>query len=163
MSPVREYDGLNLPQLLDLMHGLAMPDPVSWMPQTPGWWVLLAWLLGVAVIGGWRIGSYRRRNRYRRVALRVLAAIESQTDHRHPGTAGQIAALLKRTALVAYPRGQVASLYGADWAEFLRQSANDDALVVAAADTLAMAAYRTDVDGTALCGPARRWIQVHRA
>ena len=157
-----QYDGLNLPQLLDRMHSLEMPDPVSWMPQTSGWWVLVAWASVMAALGIWRIVAYRRRNRYRREALVLLAAIES-----HPGgcprAAGQIAALLKRTALVAYPRHQVASLYGADWAEFLCQSSNHDALIVAAADTLATAGYRTDVDGTALCSPARRWIQVHRA
>ena len=35
-------------------------------------------------------------------------------------TAGpEIATVLKRTALVAYPRQQVASLYGAAWADFL--------------------------------------------
>jgi len=160
---VSQYDGLNLPQLLDRMHGLVVPDPVSWLPQTPGWWVLLAWLLGMVVLGAWRIGSYRRRNRYRREALSVLATIESQADHRRLETAGQIAALLKRTALAAYPRRQIAHLYGAEWAQFLCQSANDDAQVVAAADTLAAAAYRTEVDGAALCNPARRWIQVHRA
>ena len=157
-----QYDGLNLPQLLDRMHPLSLPDPVSWMPQTSGWWVLLAWLLGLAVLGAWRIVAHRHRNRYRREALAVLAEIESQGGH-NPRTAGQIAALLKRTALVAYPRHQVANLYGSDWARFLCQSANDDAQVVAAADTLAMAAYRPGVDGSALCKPAGRWIRAHRA
>jgi hypothetical protein len=159
---VSQYDGLNLPQLLDRMHSLEMSDPVSWMPQTSGWWVLVTWAFVLVALGIWRIVAYRHRNRYRREALVLLAAIESHAG-RCPQAAGQIAALLKRTALVAYPRLQVASLYGADWAEFLCQSAHDDAQVVAAADALAAAAYRTDVDGTALCSPARRWIQVHRA
>ena len=157
-----QYDGLNLPQLLDRMHGLEMPGPVSWMPQTFGWWVLVAWANVMATLGIWRIVAYRRRNRYRREALVLLAAIESHAGG-CPQAAGQIAALLKRTALVAYPRKEVASLYGTDWSEFLCQSANHDAQIVAAADTLAMAAYRTDVDGAALYSPARRWIQVHRA
>ncbi len=157
-----QYDGLNLPQLLDRMHSLEMPDAVSWIPQTFGWWVLVAWAIVLAALGIWRFVAYRRRNRYRREALVLLAAIESHAGGR-PQAAGQIAALLKRTALVAYPRHQVASLYGAGWAEFLCQSSNHDALIVAAADTLAMAAYRTDVDGAALYNPARRWIQVHRA
>ena len=142
-----QYDGLNLPQLLDRMHELVLPEPVSWIPQTPGWWVLLAWLLAMAAFGAWQIGAYRHRNRYRREALRRLAMIESQAGRR-PGTAAQIAGLLKRTALVAYPRRQVANLY---------------AQVVAAAHNLAMAAYQPDVDGAALCQPARRWIQLHRA
>ena len=36
------FEGLNLPQLMDLMHGLVYPDPVSWMPQTIGWQLLAA-------------------------------------------------------------------------------------------------------------------------
>ena len=160
---MKSFDGLNLPQLLDLLHPLSLPDPVSWMPQTPGWWVLLAWALAIAVLGAWRIVLRRRRNRYRREALTLLAAIESRAEGRPGKAAGEVAALLKRTALVAYPRRQVANLYGADWARFLCQSANDDVQVVAAAETLAMAAYRTDVDDAALYQPARRWIEVHRA
>ena len=36
-SPVNEYEGLNLPQLLELMHDLVVPDSVSRMPEGPGW------------------------------------------------------------------------------------------------------------------------------
>ena len=117
----------------------------------------------MVVLGAWRIGSHRRRNRYRREALRTLAVIESQADHRPGKVASQIAALLKRTALAAYPRRRIAKLHGADWARFLCQSANDDAQIVAAANDLAMAAYRPNIDGAALCEPARRWIQRHHA
>jgi len=160
---VSEYEGRNLPQLMELMHDLARPEPVTWLPQTAGWWVLAGWLL---VIGSLAIGYASARwyrNRYRREALGLLKAIESGTDI---GAAGpEIASVLKRTALVAYPRLEVASLHGTAWADFLRDSSNCDPAVERSAVELAGAAYRRDtsVDGETLIAAARRWIKIHRA
>ena len=103
----------------------------------------------------------RQKNRYRREALGRLKEIASRRDE--PGVPGEIALLLKRTALAVYPRAQVAHLYGADWARFLCKSTNDDSRVKKAAPDLAAAAYRNDVEGAALIKPAKRWIKVHRA
>ncbi len=158
-----QYDGLNLPQLLDLMHGLVMPEPVPWLPQTPGSWVVLGWLLAVLLLSAWQIARRRRRSRYRRDALAELEAIAARQDMDPAESAQRIAAVLKRTALVAYPRADVAALYGADWARFLAESAGNDPQVAEAADLLAAAAYRPDVDPAALNRPARRWIRRHRA
>ncbi len=158
-----QYDGLNLPQLLDLMHGLVMPEPVAWLPETPGWWIVLGWLFAVMLLAGWQLVKRRRRNRYRRDALTELKAIAAQPELGPAESAQRIAALLKRTALVAYPREDVAALYGGDWATFLKESAGGDRQIAAAADVLSAAAYRPDADGSVLTGPARRWIRLHRA
>lgn len=157
------YEGLNLPDLLALMHGVVVPEPVSWLPETPGWWIALGWVLAVLALVGWRVARQRRRNRYRREALAALKAIDAQPELGAAEAAQQIAALLKRAALAAYPREQVASLYGIAWAHFLTDSANNDPQVADAADSLAAASYRSDADGRALIAPARRWIRLHRA
>jgi hypothetical protein len=160
---VSQYDGLNLPELLALMHELVMPEPVPWLPQTPGWWIVLGWLLAVLLLAAWQVIKRRRRNRYRRDALAELDAIAAQRDIEPAESAQRIAAILKRTALVAYPRADVAGLYGAEWAQFLRESADNDPQIADAADLLANAAYRPDVDPNVLTQPARRWIRRHRA
>lgn len=157
------YDGLNLPQLLELMHELEMPEPVSMVPQTPGWWVLAGWFAAVVLVVAARLAGRRRRNRYRREAASLLDGIAARAASDPSGSAQEIAALLKRTALAAYPREAVASLYGADWAAFLCRTSGHDAEVVAAADQLAFSAYRADADGGGLIRPARRWIRLHRA
>lgn len=157
------YEGLNLPQLLELMHELVMPEPVPWIPETPGWWIVAGWLIAVATICAWKFVEHRRRNRYRREALAELRAIESRPPPNSAEMAQRIAALIKRTALVAYPRREVAALYGTDWAKFLADSAQHDPRITDAASLLAAAAYRPDADGKALCEPARRWIRLHRA
>lgn len=157
------YEGLSLPELMDLLHGIILPEPVSWLPQTQGWRVAGAWLLAVAVIGSWHWIAYRRRNRYRRDAQAELSAIADEAATTPAIAAARICSLLKRTALAVYPRQAVASLYGADWARFLAESSRGDAVVSNAADALAGGAYRADADGRALIEPARRWIRVHRA
>lgn len=157
------YEGLNLPELMALMHELVMPAAVSWLPETPGWWVVFGWLFAVLVLIARQITLRRRRNRYRREALAELKAIEARSELSPQESAQHIAALLKRTALVAWPRSEIASLYGADWARFLTKSTNDDKRVAGAAEEFAAAASRPDADGKVMAAPARRWIRRHRA
>ena len=160
MSEATEkYDGLNLPQLLDLMHGIVEPTPVSWMPQTDGWWVLLGWLLVVCALGFVKWLARRRLNRYRRISLKSLAEIEVEA----PEAAAEIAAILKRTALAAFPRNEVASLTGPDWAEFLSRTAAGDTRVTDSAPAIARAAYHDDVRAAEIVEPAKRWVKLHRA
>ena len=157
------YDGRNLPQLLELMHEPVVPAPIPWLPQTTGWWILAAWLGVMMLLIA--IHSYRkwRANAYRREALRLLQNLEARAADEPTATATEIAVLMKRTALAAYPREQVAQLHGDQWAGFLREAARNDPEIDRAAAELAGAAYRADVDGSALIAPARRWIRVHRA
>ncbi len=164
MSEVGEkYEGLNLPQLLDLMHEIVIPEHVPWVPQTDGWWVLLGWLFAVAGLCAIKYLQYRRRNRYRREALDALDGIRKTAADDPAGSAAAVAALIKRTALAAWPRERVAALYGADWAEFLVRSAGDDPAVAKGAPRIARAAYDPASNGPDLIEPARRWIRKHRA
>lgn len=158
-----DYEGLNLPELMALMHDLVMPESVSWMPATPGWWVVLGWLSVIVVTGAAEVVRRRHRNRYRREATMLLKAIELQSQGESAAIAAQVAVVLKRTALVAYPRRSVAQLHGARWARFLCETVNDDPEVVGAAERLASAAYRPDENGRSLVKPAQRWIRMHRA
>ena len=159
---MNEYEGLNLPQLLDLMLDLAEPAPAAWAPQTVGWLVAALWLVAVMLVVSRYTYVSWRRNRYRRAALAELETIEARA-HRGKPAAALLAALLKRTALVAYPRREVAALYGAEWARFLRESAGHSRSVEKSADDLAAVAYRRDPDVAVLIQPARRWIEAHRA
>lgn len=160
---MNRFEGLNLPQLMDLLHDLRVPEPVSWLPQTVGWRILAAWLIVVVLLWSWHIYRRWRKNAYRRDALGHLSAIEARGAANPVAAAEQIASLLKRTAIAGYSRHEVAQLYGAQWAQFLRESAGHHPDLEQAADKLAVAAYRADADGRALVAPARQWIEHHRA
>ena len=145
------------------MHEIVVPEPVPWIPQTPGWWVLLGWVLAVVALCTLAFIRRRQRNRYRREALALLDNVESDTEVPPAESARRVAEIVKRTALVAYPRSRVAKWYGEDWARFLRETTGNDKRISEAAGSLATAAYRPDADGRALVPPARRWVRVHRA
>lgn len=157
-----EYQGLNLPQLLDLLKPIVHPDPVSLLPMSAGWWILSGWLLGLVLIGLWRWRLQWRANQYRREAQAEIDSLLRQTDLDSSRLVAAIAAVLKRTALAAYPRVEVAGLTGTAWAEFLAASCRNDPEVAAAAQSIADAAYRADVDPAVVIAPARRWIALHR-
>ncbi|MGI9199764.1 MAG: DUF4381 domain-containing protein [Woeseiaceae bacterium] len=157
------YEGLQLSQLMDLMHDLVRPEPVVWTPQTIGWAVIVVWALTVVAILLWHSIRRWRRNRYRREALQELKSLQSQQDLDEQGVAAGIATILKRTALAAYDRPQVADLYGQAWADFLCESAANDAIVRRHAVAISNAAYAKEANGAELFAPVRRWIKVHRA
>jgi len=97
------------PAALDRLHDFYQPPPPSWMPQTAGWYVVFGLFFLLAAWIAWRVFARWRRNRYRREALREL-------EH---ADVFAIPVLLKRTALAAWPRKDVASLSGESWLHFL--------------------------------------------
>ncbi len=111
------------PTGLDKLHDILVPPPAPWWPPAPGWY----WVLGLTSVIGtvllWRAVARWQRNRYRREALAQLAQIETRTKAPYaltPDAAlAAMAVLLKRTALTAYAREQVASLTGPAWFAFL--------------------------------------------
>lgn len=146
----------------DLSHlaDIVVPAPISWWPPAPGWWIVGAALLAVLAVLARQLYLRHRRNAYRRAAIAELSAIGSVADG-----AGltAISSILKRTALVAYPRGDVASLTGADWLTFLDRSAGTDDFAKGPGAGLKQAVLGTRVeDGAAIRAAARRWIARHR-
>ncbi len=150
---------------------VAVPPPPSWAPQTIGWPIAGALLLLVLAWAGWRAWRRYRANRYRREALAELAGLPLSADPEHRVAAlRQMAVLLKRTALAAWPRAQVASLAGGGWAEFLQAHAGrtQDAAPLLAA-LVQDAEYRDDAvlaqwpepQVQAVAGACRRWIAEH--
>ncbi len=106
---------------LEKLHEILLPDPVSWMPQTVGWYAVLG--LIVVLAGCWVYGRFRRirKNRYRRFALAELEVIEQdlQQPEKRARALAEIPVLVKRTALAAFPRSEVAGLSGEKWLTFL--------------------------------------------
>jgi len=105
------------------LEDIHLPEAVSNWPA-PGWW-LLAVLVLASVAGAaiwlWR---YRQRNYYRRLASKQLQQLwnSSLTSGDFSNYCEQANALVKRTALTAFPRQQVAALYGESWVDFLALS-----------------------------------------
>lgn len=94
---------------LETLHGFYEPTPPAWTPQTVGWYCVLA-IAAIAAL--WMLVRSARKwkhNRYRREALAALNTVPVE----------ELSALLKRTALSAWPRETIATLSGPEWLRFL--------------------------------------------
>ncbi len=104
-----------------------LPEPVSWWPPAPGWW-LLAGLLLMAMLGlGWWLLRRRKRRAPLRAARAELQALHAdwQLDGDDQDFAKGLSQLLRRYALSRFPRKQVAGLSGEDWLNFLDAHGGD--------------------------------------
>ncbi|HEF4760024.1 TPA: DUF4381 domain-containing protein [Pseudomonas putida] len=135
----------NIPSI-DQLKEIALPAPVSYAPQTWGWWVLLGLLVMAALVIAARRYWQWRRDRYRREALVRLAQLQKRSDDL--SALRELPELLKRVALsmpvgarlarepgtsvrqtnrVIVFRGQASLLQGAtslrgeDWQAFLQR------------------------------------------
>jgi hypothetical protein len=120
-----------------------MPAPIPWWPPAPGWYVAGGVVLILAVWAGWRWWKHWQAAAYRRAALAELQQLQTRTaDKVQRGAALQeLPALLKRTALVAFPRQQVASLSNTAWLEFLDRTGHTDAFTHGRGQFLPALAY----------------------
>jgi hypothetical protein len=106
----------NIPSI-DQLKEIALPAPVSYAPQTWGWWALLSVLvLAVLLVSARRYWQWRR-DRYRREALVRLAELQSSDDQLR--VLRELPELLKRVALSMPTTYPVAALGGEDWQTFL--------------------------------------------
>jgi hypothetical protein len=108
-----------------------------------------------------------RRNAYRREALRILETIQADmaTPERRSDGVRKISALLKRTALAAWPRQSVAAITQDRWTSFLRASANgeeEQSLTSALAlEYRASGEAMSDEACDKVVADAHRWIEKH--
>ncbi|WP_294226711.1 DUF4381 domain-containing protein [uncultured Shimia sp.] len=145
-------DNDSLVGLLNQLAEVPDPMPVSMVPQTAGWLVLLAAVMAVLAWRGWRLWQHYQANAYRRAALKALSASGDDPV--------VISGILKRAAMVAYGRRRVAGLSGQAWVAFLAETGaaqfDDTALFSAAYQK---APGQSDPQ---LATAAREWVKSHK-
>lgn len=146
---------------------IPLPREVSLWPQT--WEARLATvLLVVGVIAlVWRFAHHRRVNRYRREAIAELNAVRRSSAADRSDLLARLSLLVRRTALAAFPRGQVASLTGPAWLAFLDRSYGGREFSQGVGRLLVSGPYRQippdDAELQSLVALVRRWIRGHHA
>ncbi len=156
------------PASLSNLQDIVMPQAVSWWPLAPGWYVIGALLLVFAVWATLRSLRRYRRNAYRRQALQELQALGAAGDLETRGQAlADIAELLRRVALTAYPRRRIVGLTGEAWLAFLNETGGGDAFSRGSGRLLVSGVYRTSGDYPVeslreVLALARGWVNDHR-
>jgi hypothetical protein len=155
------------------LHDVVAPEPVSLLPATPAWLVVLALLVAALAWGAVGLLRRHRRSRYRSEAAAALRGIEARLAS--PATReralAELPVLVKRIALRLAPRQEVAALSGETGLAFLDRTWRGCAFVRGPGRLLPEIAYGTPdrlaaipaADVEALIALLRRWIPGHRA
>ncbi len=158
---------------LQNLNDIVLPATAGWWPLATGWYFLLGLLLLVLVWFSYQFLQRRINNRYRRAALRELQLLSEnlQNAANKDVKLRQIPILLKRTALAAYPRNQVAPLSGKNWYNFLNSKLKTPLFTEATGNTLDTISYSTGDIGAIdsqdlteqLLIASKHWLKHHQA
>jgi len=157
---------------LTILNGLAdiaePPEPTAWPPNLSVLAVTLV-LLGLTALTLHRLWLRHQRRRPYRAALAELTQWERTAPRRSAQEASAtLTALLRRVALLHYPRDRVAPLSGTAFAAFLDEAMATPTFTQGpAADLLGDARYGARAAGPLDCSPelaaaARSWLDAHR-
>jgi hypothetical protein len=155
MSPISQ-------QVLQL-RDIHLPGEPAFWPPAPGWWLvaavamaLLAWMTVIA------LRRYRLHRQRQRV-LAALAGLEQQlANERTPDALARLSVLLRRLALMRFPRERVAALTGNAWLRFLDESGGNGRFVDGPGRVLGTGPYQrslpSDLDAAGLVALVREWV-----
>ena len=159
------------PYTLDNLQDIVEPAAISWWPPATGFWIRVEMLLVWVSAIGLRLWIRYRRNSYRREALALLQQIESglQPAQTRDFALAEMSMLLKRTALSAYPREEVAELTGEEWLAFLDHSGNTHDFSQGAAAIIGNISWQpqagaklSDQELKEIITTVQHWINHHR-
>jgi Ca-activated chloride channel family protein len=152
---MNEDTPVTLVDLIDQLVPPPEPPAISMMPQTWGWIILAACLLVAVLIVFWRW-----RTRYLAIAYQREALAALRADGSNPQT---VALVLRRCALAAFPRSDVAGLSGTEWLAFLDRTGGGTAFCKGAGRVVAQAPYAAhSPDTPGLSQLAEHWVRRHQ-
>ena len=112
------------PPELAQLRDIHLPKAINWWPLAPGWYLLA--FVGLIILGALIFYFTRKyhHDRAKRRALLLLTSYQEQykKERNSQVSASHVSELLKRVALVYFPRSQVASLQGEAWIAFLNST-----------------------------------------
>ena len=102
------------------LRDIHLPDPVSWWPLAPGWWIIAGGVL-LFVIIFFAGRQYYRSKALHRDANAELEKIKHQfaLNHNEIELVQALSILLRRSCISFYPRHETASLTGDVWLKYL--------------------------------------------
>jgi hypothetical protein len=144
------------------LRDIHLPPLPGFWPLAPGWWLLLALVALLLLLSFW---LWRRQRRLvpRKLALKSLEQLQG-SELSQKQKLQELAILMRRACLTAYPRITVAGLTGVAWLDFMDQQYGRAQFNTPVGRLLVEAAYRPDDPGEldavfALC---RVWLQKMR-
>lgn len=147
------------------LKDIHLPTPIGWWPLAPGWYVIIALIILISIFIFYCIYKNHRDAKAKNYALILLMNYQKEYEKEQNValTSARISELLRRVALVYYPREDVASLHGEDWLHFLNETGKEiDFNLVK--NMLLDAPFKTNqiMDLNPLFNTAQLWIKQRR-
>jgi Domain of unknown function (DUF4381) len=169
MTPVATLQAAGVPATALPLRDIHLPEPISWWPLAPGWWLLLT-LAVLAVVAFVLLRRWHQRKRRRQRVFEQLSLIESAwTEHRDAlQLVRELSVLMRRAGISLYPRRDTASLTGDDWLAWLDGTSTHKGFSDGAGRLLAKAPYANSLDAEAsdieaLIALCRNWLRANTA
>ena len=152
-------------QELSKLKEIALPESISYFPQTPAWYILFGIVIIFILFLLWKQYQHYKKNLYRKVALTELSKIKREKSYQ------TIPILLKRVALIFAKRDIIAPLSDKFWLEFLNKSYNGNGFTTDAGKLLVVLSYSSPhkisqyepSEIEALFNLISEWIKKHNA
>jgi hypothetical protein len=141
------------------LHDIHLPPPPGFWPLAPGWWLLLALILVLLLLSYW-FWQRQRKTAPRKQALTTLDLLQGG-ELSQKQKLQELAILMRRACLTAYPRATVAGLTGVAWLDFMDRQLGKTHFNTATGRLLIEAAYRPEEPGEleAVFVLCRIWLQ----
>lgn len=112
-------------QALANLRDIHLPAPInSFWPLAPGWYTVLFLILLALILLALSARHFYLQGKAKREALQLLAHYQKDYEqgYPYPLCTARISELLKRVALIYFPREKVAGLQGKAWLQFLTET-----------------------------------------
>lgn len=145
------------------LRDIHLPPPISHWPPAPGWFFLAGLILAVAGYVSYRLLKHWHQTRAKRFALKQLIHLEER--YHNQGSVQiiteELSILVRRTALAAFPRKEVASLEGNAWLQFLDKTGNTNLFSSGPGRILSTAPYQRKInpDIKSVFDVVKHWIE----
>ncbi len=125
------------------LRDIHLPAPISSWPLASGWYVI-AVLGGLALmVLGVLLYRYLKKVRPRRAALKQLDKLQQNYQQKQtPAVVSELSILIRRCALSAFPRHNVAGLEGEAWLAFLNETGQTEVFTQGVGKLLMTAPYQ---------------------
>lgn len=112
-------------QILNL-RDIHLPEPISWWPIAPGWWIIFASILFIIVVIfiSRKIYISKQLKRDIKHELENIKQQFQQTQNKSQ-LAKSLSILLRRASISYYPNADIAGLTGENWLSYLDDSNNN--------------------------------------
>jgi len=137
----------NTQNLLSQLKDIHQPQPVSWWPPAPGWFLLTLLILIVSFLLGMIIYKLWRRYYRKYFALKSLNRLNLQYQQNHETSIiAKTSTLLKRVMIAKYGKQQIACLTDIEWLIFLDYISNTNDYTQGVGKSLLTAPYQAKME-----------------